>query len=69
LPLWENEEATLLESETYREYAKDCIRIAEKMNAKDKETLLNIAEAWEMRAVEAERREKQLGADPGLANI
>ena len=35
----------------------NCIRIAESMNGKDRQTLLTIAEAWEMRAQEAERQE------------
>jgi len=42
----------------YREYAADCIRIAQSMNAEDQETLLKMAQAWEDRAREAERREK-----------
>jgi len=46
----------MLEAKTYRQYAADCIRIAEKMDAKDKKILLKIAEAWTMRADEAERR-------------
>ena len=47
----------MLEAKTYRQYAADCIRIAEKMDAKDKAVLLEIAQAWQMRADEAERRE------------
>jgi hypothetical protein len=47
----------MLEAKTYRQYAAECIRIAEKMDAKDRRTLLEIAEAWTMRAEEAERRE------------
>ena len=47
----------MLEAKTYRQYAADCLRIAEKMDAKDKQVLLEIAQAWEMRAEEAERRE------------
>jgi hypothetical protein len=47
------------EAKTYREYAADCIRIAERMGAKDKAALLKMAEAWEDRAREAERREKK----------
>jgi hypothetical protein len=46
-----------LDAKTCREFARDCVRIAEKMNAKDRETLLRIAQAWEARALEAERRE------------
>ena len=40
----------------YREYAADCIRIAQSMSAEDRETLLKMAQAWEDRAREAERR-------------
>ena len=50
----------MLEAKTYRQYADDCIRIAEKMEAKDKKILLKIAEAWTMRADEAERREPKI---------
>lgn len=47
------------EANTYRQFAADCIRLAEKMSSpKDKESLLKIAEAWEERAQEAERRKK-----------
>jgi hypothetical protein len=59
LPSAGSEEATLLESEKYRDYARDCIRLAEQMSAADRQTLLKIAEAWEMRAVEAEREEQK----------
>ena len=44
------------DAKIYREYAKDCIRIAQTMNAKDKAILLKMAEAWEDRAKEAERQ-------------
>jgi hypothetical protein len=60
LPL-RNPEAALLESEKYRQYARDCIRIAEKMDAKDKQVLLDIARAWDMRAREADKIEKKPG--------
>jgi hypothetical protein len=46
------------DAKTYREYAADCIRMAKLMGAKDKETLLKMAEAWEERASEAERKGK-----------
>jgi hypothetical protein len=49
------QEAALLDAETYRRYAAECVRIASKMDAKDKKTLLEIADAWETRAKEAER--------------
>jgi hypothetical protein len=41
---------------SYRRYASDCRRIAEKMSAKDKQILEQMAEAWELRAQEAERQ-------------
>ena len=58
----------MLEAKTYRQYAADCIRIAEKMDANDKQILLKIAEAWTMRADEADRREFKINGqapDPG----
>jgi len=55
------EEAVLLESQKYRQYAADCIRMARTMNAGDKQTLLEIAAAWDERAREAERREAKSG--------
>jgi hypothetical protein len=45
----------LLDAQTYRRYAAECLRIASKMEAKDRKTLMEIAEAWEARAQEAER--------------
>src|SRR5262245_2772732 len=53
------EEVALLESQKYRHYAADCIRLSQTMNAADKQTLLEIACAWEQRAQEAERQEKR----------
>jgi hypothetical protein len=47
----------MLEAKTYRQYAAECVRIAEKMDTKDRRVLLEIAEAWTMRAQEAERRQ------------
>jgi hypothetical protein len=46
------------EVEKYRQYAAECRRMAERAAAKDKETLLNIAEAWEQQAKIAERRKR-----------
>lgn len=46
------------DAKTYREYAADCIRIAQSMDANDRETLLKMAKAWEDRAREAERNEQ-----------
>jgi hypothetical protein len=58
----------MLEAKTYRQYAADCIRIAEKMDAKDRRVLLKIAEAWTMRAQEAERREHSVDGLDGKAS-
>jgi hypothetical protein len=44
------------DANTYREYAADCRRMAEIMNEKDLEALLKMADAWEDRAQQAERR-------------
>ena len=49
--------------ETYRRYANDCRRIAENMSASDKQTLSEIAEAWEARAREAEQKQKRDTSD------
>jgi hypothetical protein len=49
---------TMKDVQMYREYAADCTRIAQSMNAEDRETLLKMAQAWEDRAREAEPREK-----------
>ena len=49
----------MLESWKYLQFAADCIRLARTMAATDKQTLLEIAAAWEKRALEAERREKR----------
>ena len=44
------------EARTYRQYAADCRRLAERMEKKDRAVLLNMAEAWDSRAgTEAER--------------
>jgi hypothetical protein len=45
------------DAKTYREYAADCLRMAKRMNPKDQQALLEMAEAWEERAREAERQE------------
>jgi hypothetical protein len=49
---------TMKDVKMYREYAADCIRIAQSMNAEDREILLKMARAWEDRARESERYEK-----------
>jgi hypothetical protein len=45
------------EAKTYRQYAADCRRMATTMSDKDGKILLKMAEAWESRAEEAERRQ------------
>jgi hypothetical protein len=40
----------MADNETYLRYAEECLRIAEKMSGKDRQTLLQIAEAWRSRA-------------------
>jgi hypothetical protein len=47
------------DAKTYREYAADCIRIAKLMNPVDRKALLDMAEAWEDRARDAERAGKE----------
>jgi hypothetical protein len=54
------EEAEMKNAMTYREFAADCIRIAQTMSANDRQILLKMAEAWEDRAREAERHEKKM---------
>jgi hypothetical protein len=47
----------MIDSQQCRDYARDCIRIAQTMDTEDKMKLLKIAEAWEVRAVELEKRD------------
>jgi hypothetical protein len=49
------EEVMMKDAKTYREYAADCRRMAKQAQAKDKEALTKMAEAWDERAQEAER--------------
>jgi hypothetical protein len=54
------EEADMKDAKTYLEYAADFRRMAKMTTtAKDKDTLLKMAEAWEERAREAERQGKK----------
>jgi hypothetical protein len=61
----------MLDSETYRQYARECIRLAASMNGKDRQTLLKIAKAWEARAAKAESKEHKLdgGTDPNAPSV
>ena len=49
------------DAEKFRKYAADCIRIANQMSGKDRQALLEIAEAWEARAQDSEKRDKGPG--------
>lgn len=49
------------EAESYREYAADCRRLAERTNNGDKAILLRIAEAWDQQARLAAARSKKDG--------
>ena len=42
------------EVEKYRQFARECMRLAASAKAEDKEVLLDIAEAWEHQAKIAE---------------
>jgi hypothetical protein len=42
------------EVETYRQFARECLRLAATAKPADKKVLLNIAEAWEQQATIAE---------------
>ena len=57
VPNW-NPEDEMQASNTYRQYANDCRRIAETMSAKDKAIMLEMAKVWDERAEDAERAEK-----------
>jgi hypothetical protein len=43
------------ETVRYREYAAECLRMAKKASEKDRDVLLNMADAWQLRAEAAER--------------
>ena len=61
----------MLEAKKDRPYAKDCVRIAASMSGKDRQTLLEIADAWEARAVEAESKgpKSDGGRDPSAPSV
>ena len=61
----------MLEAKKYRQYAKDCVRIATSMSGKDRQTLLDIADAWEARALEAESKgpKSDGGRDPSAPSF
>jgi hypothetical protein len=47
------------DAKVYRQYATDCRRLAATMKAKDGRILLQMAEAWDVRAEEAEKTNPQ----------
>ena len=49
---------TMQDLKMFREYAADCIRIAQSMNDEDRAILLKMAHAWEDLVQDAERREQ-----------
>jgi hypothetical protein len=51
-------EDEMQDSKTYRQYAEDCRRIAQTMNANDKAVLFDMAKLWDERADEADRLAK-----------
>jgi hypothetical protein len=51
----------MLDTEKYKQFAADCIRIAEKLGAEEKARLLKIADTWSERALEVEMKEKNSG--------
>jgi hypothetical protein len=61
----------MLEAKKYRQYAKDCVRIAACMSSKDRQTLLDIADAWEARAAEVESKgpKSDGGRDPSAPSV
>lgn len=46
------------DAQKFREFAAECLRLAQKAAAKDKIVLLEIADAWMACAEEAERKAK-----------
>ena len=55
---WEAE-GQMQDSKSYRQYANDCRRTADTMNAKDKAIMLEMAKVWDERADEAARIETE----------
>ena len=56
-------------AEKYRQFAEECKRLAEKASAKDKAVLMEISEAWEKCAEEAERKIKKRLDEKGSDDI
>ncbi len=54
---WEAE-GQMQDAKSYRQYADDCRRIADTMNAKDKAIMLEMAKVWDERADEADANRK-----------
>jgi hypothetical protein len=48
------------DAEKFRDYAAECRRLAQRASAKDRQVLMEIAQAWIACAEEAERKESSL---------
>jgi hypothetical protein len=59
-----NEEWTMKDASTYRQYAAECRRIAQTMSGEDRSILLQMAGAWDASAQEAGRIEARRGDKP-----
>lgn len=44
-------------AQKFRDYAAECRRLAQRSSERDRNALMEIADAWEICALEAERRE------------
>jgi hypothetical protein len=55
----ETKEDDMQEVQQYRQYVRECVRLAATASAKDKLILLKIAEAWEQQAKIAEAASKK----------
>jgi hypothetical protein len=58
-------EHPMQEAKNYRHYAEECERLAKTMPAEGRRTLLEIAVAWRVLAVEAERQASAAPRSPG----
>jgi hypothetical protein len=56
-------------AEKYRQFAEECKRLAERASAKDKAVLMEISQAWEQCAEEADRKIKKTVDGKGSDDI
>ncbi|MFZ0373701.1 MAG: hypothetical protein WB772_09205 [Xanthobacteraceae bacterium] len=52
------EDNTKKDAQKFRDYAAECRRLAQRAADKDRKVLMEIAEAWDVCAEDAERKEK-----------